>query len=330
MDWDKVIVKKFLLKVAYLGTNYHGIAWQDDEIPTVDRELFRALKKTCLIKDRSDCEYSRCGRTDKGVHALSNFVALRMRVRADGEPLEYLTMLNRVLPKDIRILSAKEVPDKFDARHDCRGRVYRYFFTKTNDIDIDKMRQASQALIGTHDFRNFCKMDISQTTNHVRTIHSINFTKDENLPVYQVEIKGNAFLWNMVRSIMAILLAIGEGLEQESLVGSLLNLEICPRKPIYEIADPAGLVLYNCTYDESIMEGTESNDHALSAFTDALIKSYRDTAVLQAIVGVPPEHLRSVGRIKYTPILQRATAPSLDEKIQSEDVKRRKIETSLD
>ena len=326
MNWENVRFGKFLLKVAYVGTRYHGIAYQDESIPTIDLELFKALTKTCLIKDRVSCGYSRCGRTDGGVHALSNFVALQLRTKPDGSPLDYVLILNRVLPKDIRILSARLVPQEFDARFSCKSRTYRYFFTALNGIDVDRMKRAAGYLIGSHDFRNLCKMDVNQTTNHVRTIHSVEFVKDPNLPVYQVEIRGNAFLWNMIRSIMAVLLLVGEGLEDETVVRDLLDIEVCPRKPIYEIADPAGLVLFDCKYDEEIMEGTETNEEALFELRQALSSSFRDCAVLQAMACIEPDKLKTALRMKYTKLMDRGTAPSLDEKIQSANNKKRRLD----
>merc|ERR1740121_1940962 len=69
-DWTKATFRHYALKIAYVGTEYHGLAWQDPELspncPTVESKLFEALTKTCLIRKRSECSYSRCGRTDKG------------------------------------------------------------------------------------------------------------------------------------------------------------------------------------------------------------------------------------------------------------------------
>ena len=94
------------------AVRYHGVAWQQPEQgATVESELFNALVKTCLIPSREECRFSRCGRTDKGVHAVGNFVALLLR-ELPGGAAEYLKVLNRVLPADIRILAAVRQGDR--------------------------------------------------------------------------------------------------------------------------------------------------------------------------------------------------------------------------
>eukprot|EP01043_Picozoa_sp_COSAG02_P014592 COSAG02_NODE_604_length_19688_cov_77.556231_18_plen_346_part_00 len=177
------------LKVAYYGQKYHGFAAQDDSDNTIEAHLFRALQRTCLIKDRESANYSRCGRTDKGVSALGQVVGLYLRskhtdptnpallsseaVDAAGAPktsnvvptdsetgsgddtnggdaagytlaeaarnevvhdpsewatpdpgseLNYIKMLNGVLPPEIRVLGWAHVPPSslFSARFSCQ------------------------------------------------------------------------------------------------------------------------------------------------------------------------------------------------------------------
>lgn len=59
--------RHILLRFYYLGWDYHGFVIQENTIKTIEHNLFEALLKTCLIKDRESCNYNRCGRTDKGV-----------------------------------------------------------------------------------------------------------------------------------------------------------------------------------------------------------------------------------------------------------------------
>jgi len=80
-DWSTATFKHSLLRIAYDGSRYHGLAWQEGT-PTVEGVLFDALIKTRLIRSRTECNFSRCGRTDKGVHAAGNVVTLLLR---DGE-----------------------------------------------------------------------------------------------------------------------------------------------------------------------------------------------------------------------------------------------------
>jgi len=89
--------------------------------------------------------------------------------RPDVE-LDYVRMLNGVLPEDIRILGACPVAVDFSARHHCQWREYKYFFLR-EDQDIDAMTSAATLLQGSHDFRNFCKMDAKVVSTFVRLIH---------------------------------------------------------------------------------------------------------------------------------------------------------------
>lgn len=77
------------LKLAYLGKNYNGFEYQPTgAMSTIEEELWKALVKSCLIfpdperpneVDWNCCEYSKCGRTDRGVSAFGQVVALRVR-----------------------------------------------------------------------------------------------------------------------------------------------------------------------------------------------------------------------------------------------------------
>lgn len=78
-DFSQHRQRHVALKVAYYGQKYHGFAAQDDSDNTIEAHLFRALQRTCLIKDRESANYSRCGRTDKGVSALGQVVGLYLR-----------------------------------------------------------------------------------------------------------------------------------------------------------------------------------------------------------------------------------------------------------
>ena len=118
--------------------------------------LFECLKKTKLIEDVSKANYSRCGRTDKGVSALGQVVAMELRTNLlqgpgvkvqDGsiahtrkgdtdKELPYMVILNRNLPDDIRVLSWTPVDPDFSARFSCTHRTYKYFFPR-GDMNLE-------------------------------------------------------------------------------------------------------------------------------------------------------------------------------------------------
>ncbi|KAF2149334.1 pseudouridine synthase, partial [Myriangium duriaei CBS 260.36] len=178
-DRSRYSTRYIALKFAYLGQRYNGLEYVANNptpLPTVEEELWKALAKTRLIfptgeaAERGEvswegCEYSKCGRTDKGVSAFGQVVALRVRSarpvpglapkkkvvedEREGEDqheeaevleekefdpirdeLPYIQLLNRVLPHDIRALAwCPDPPEGFSARFSCEERRYRYFFT---------------------------------------------------------------------------------------------------------------------------------------------------------------------------------------------------------
>ena len=267
-DPSKYSTRHIALKFAYLGGRYNGYEHANSNItplPTIEEVLWKALRKARLISpptaspDESmevvwdpakrlevgpleisweGCEYSKCGRTDKGVSAFGQVVGVRVRSNrpltlpkssVDGDvsdeveesngvievngntndildmpeieaedlqsggyestfhpiddELPYVSILNSILPSDIRILAwCPDPPTGFDARFSCRERRYRYYFTnpafmptpgpvgmqhasgrasenREGWLDIKAMSTAAKKLQGLHDFRNFCKID---------------------------------------------------------------------------------------------------------------------------------------------------------------------------
>ncbi|KAI9369731.1 pseudouridine synthase [Aspergillus egyptiacus] len=152
-------------------------------------------------------------------------------------------------------------------------------------LDIEAMREAAKYFEGVHDFRNFCKVDTSkQIENFERIIYradielldpkstplaylnrpefqasekaAVEMTGDSQTSyqagnqVYAVNIQGSAFLWHQVRHMVGILFLVGQGLEPPSIVPALLDVSKNPRKPIYEMASDAPLVLWDCIFPE--------------------------------------------------------------------------------
>eukprot|EP01017_Pseudomicrothorax_dubius_P027427 TRINITY_DN3160_c0_g1_i2.p1 TRINITY_DN3160_c0_g1~~TRINITY_DN3160_c0_g1_i2.p1 ORF type:complete len:267 (+),score=66.74 TRINITY_DN3160_c0_g1_i2:142-942(+) len=236
-DFSKT--QKVALKVAYIGVKYQGYARQDHSDNTIEAKLIDALKKGKLIEKLEDTDYTRAGRTDKGVSAFGNVIALKLRAAADGAPpYDYTRIMNGCLPQDIRILGHTNVAETFNARYDCVRREYRYFFLK-GYMDIAKMRSACSHYIGEHNFQNFAKIDVTNTTNFVRTIYEMEIvsaesvvkTRDPRNEPYFVRIVGNSFLWHQVRCMVNILFLIASGFEEESVIDRLLDVKSIPTRP---------------------------------------------------------------------------------------------------
>lgn len=315
-DMSRYRQRQVALQVQYDGSKYYGFASQDAE-DTIENHLFNALVKLNLIEDRKTCNYSRCGRTDKGVSALGQVVALKIRssiplevpedqlpthpcdsvtvkvpekkskkgkeqdgkeestsfVEKEVKEMDYCTMINHCLPEDIRIVGWCPVTEEFSARFSAAFRAYRYFFVK-KDLNLLKMERACHFLVGSHDFRNICKLDIANVTNFVREIYYANIScfekceSDESRSVWMLEIRGIAFLWHMVRCIMALLFMVGEGKEEPEIVQQLLNIEQNPAKPSYPMADDFPLVLHECGFDNLQIQGPPKNLwHLVSHYT---------------------------------------------------------------
>uniref|UniRef100_K7N410 tRNA pseudouridine synthase n=1 Tax=Glycine max TaxID=3847 RepID=K7N410_SOYBN len=226
------------LKVTYFGKRFYGFASEAQMEPTVESELFKAFEKTrLLVGDKKESQYSRCGRTDKGVSSVGQVIALFLRSNLkisatnngnsgvvldeqhEGE-IDYVGVLNRVLPNDIRIMGWCPAPVDFHARFSCLSREYKYFFWKEN-LNIPAIEVAGNKLVGEHDFRNFCKMDAANVHNYRRciTLFEISSTdvRYNDNQLWVIKIRGSAFLWHQVRCMVAVLFMVGKGLESPNM-----------------------------------------------------------------------------------------------------------------
>lgn len=286
------------LKILYFGWDYDGLATQVDSKNTIEYHLFGALTKTCLIESRESCCYNRCGRTDKGVSSYGQVVNLNIRSDLIDEEdpdnlglftpqdyngptescdkerskkeLDYVEILNRVLPEHIKCIAWAPVEKGFSSRFSCQSRSYSYIFP-VGDLCVTSMREALNYLVGEHDFRNICSFDLKHgVTNHKRTIVSASIEpvtcNDKTGPYsfYQIIIVGHAFLYHQIRCIMTILFLVGTRKESPDIVRYLLDIERCPSKPHYNKASPLPLCLFDCRYDpKDVPLGWNYNQEAL-------------------------------------------------------------------
>eukprot|EP00796_Vickermania_ingenoplastis_P005901 gene5901-4216_t len=255
--FDQHPSRRIALRLAYHGHVHDGLAIQKETSNTVEGLLCEALKRLRLISAEGPQEMARCGRTDKGVSALSNcmsFIA-RASCRATDDPqlppIDYCTKLNHILPSTIRAIGFAHVHDDFDARFSCKARTYRYYFCHRG-LDLAAMQEAVGALVGTHNFRNFCVLDVVNVSNFERTVQTAAIRRSELQPdtVSFLELKANSFLYHQVRCTMEVLFLVGRHLEPPSIVRSLLERGDC--KPQYGLADSTPLVLWECHFDERL------------------------------------------------------------------------------
>ncbi|CAB1099278.1 unnamed protein product [Ectocarpus sp. CCAP 1310/34] len=232
---------------------------------------------------------------------------------AGGEitEIDYCGILNRVLPPGIRALAWAPVTEGFSARFSCSDRTYRYFFM-ARDMNIKAMNEAASKIVGSHDFRNLCKIDVANVSNFVRHIkhasvrpvqspspsntsdHEGTARGEEEEEYYRVcvfEVCGQAFLWHMVRCLMAVLFMVGRGLESPDVMSFLLDMERCPGKPHYDMAPDGPLLLHGCRFRSLNFQYTPENlyclqEHLESLWEDAAITAARLLNNLEYLAGV--------------------------------------------
>ncbi|KAI3513637.1 hypothetical protein L1887_20974 [Cichorium endivia] len=328
------------LKIMYFGQRFYGFASEAQMDPTVESEFFKALEKTRLIlSDKKDLQYSRCGRTDKGVSSVGQVVALLLRSKRkervvntpdelvdetpEEEELDYVRILNGVLPNDIRVMGWCPAPVNFSARFSCLSREYRYFFWKEN-LNILAMESSCKRLIGEHDFRNFCKMDAANVHNYKRRITSFDICPcNGSEKLMFMKIKGSAFLWHQVRCMVAVLFLIGQGLESPEVVDALLDVEKTPRKPQYKMAPEIPLVLRSCEFQGLSFICSSDARQALELHLEKECRTYKLQAAIfhEALFNL--SSIQDDGSVmsktkkkvsSHVPLMSRPTEPSYDER----------------
>lgn len=151
----------------------------------------------------------------------------------------------------IQVLGWTPVSDEFSARFSAGSRTYRYFFHRRS-MNVENMRKGLSCMVGTHDFRNLCKLNVEEVSNFERKIHQAEITplrENDQDDLYRVEILGQAFLWHQIRCIVSVLFMIGRGQEEPEVVKELLDVQKHPGKPSYPLADEKPLVLHHCAFE---------------------------------------------------------------------------------
>ncbi|KAK1315461.1 hypothetical protein QJS10_CPA06g00549 [Acorus calamus] len=340
------------LKIMYFGQRFYGFASEANMEPTIESEIFKALTKTKLwVGTKEDSKYSRCGRTDKGVSSIGQVISLfvRSNMKDTGElvdyekislqefeeEIDYVRVLNRVLPDDIRVMGWCPVPFDFSARFSCLSREYKYLFWRER-LDILAMQTASKKFIGEHDFRNFCKMDAANVKNYKRLITNFDIScvdgRSTDTELWAITIKGSAFLWHQVRCMVAVLFMIGQGLESASVIDALLDISKTPRKPQYVMAPEIPLILQSCEFEDlnficSPGSRLALQEHLKNKFQDYMLKGAIFSKALSRFCtqdGVSSEHNKK--KNNHIPLMLRQTEATFDERREKLEMKQREKE----
>lgn len=207
-------MRRIKLEIAYDGTNYCGWQIQPNGITVeevINKTLSEMLNEEIIVIGAS--------RTDSGVHALANVAVFDTESRIPGDKMCFA--LNQRLPEDITIQKSMEVPLDFHPRYCNSQKTYEYkILNRRMDnpmdrlythfvylpLDIEKMKQAAEYIVGEHDFKSFCSAR-AQVVDTIRTVHQIQISKEED--IISIKIVGNGFLYNMVRIIVGTLIKVG-------------------------------------------------------------------------------------------------------------------------
>ena len=265
-----------MLTIAYDGTNYHGWQVQPNGV-SVQECVENAVEKLTGERQRVYC----AGRTDAGVHALGQVANF-----PTNSPIPLANIrrgLQSFLPQDISIISAQDVSKSFHATYSAIHKRYRYVihdgdvcppFLKNyvhqaqTPLDTNRMAEAADFLLGTHDFRCFEKHFPNKSTS-VRTIMDVSVRRllcwfPWTSPHDWVSIQGgrhdasemplaDGFLYNMVRAIVGTLMEIGLGKQSPESLGEVIRS--LDRAKAGMTAMPNGLYLVSVEYPEALVRG---------------------------------------------------------------------------
>jgi len=251
-------VKRTLkLVLAYDGADFHG--WQvQPGLRTVQGLLSDALARVtgCRVLPQGS------GRTDAGVHALSQVASLELEAAIPTGNLA--KALNDLLPATIRVLSVKEMEAEFHARHSARAKTYlyrifreaicppflaRYVYHYPYPLDEAVMQRTAKMVEGEHDFTSFAAADPERgragaETSNLRTIFASSWERPGEELVYTV--RGSGFLHHMVRNLVGTFLLVGKGVLDERGLRRILDSK--DRSAAGATAPACGLYLKSVEY----------------------------------------------------------------------------------
>lgn len=242
---------RFLMKIKYDGTNYHGWQVQPNGI-TVQEEVQNALEN--ILKVRPNV--TGCSRTDSGVHAKE--YCFHFDADCNISESGFVNAMNTKLPQDIAAFDCKIVNNDFHSRYSVKSKKYEYYFfdgdTRNpfyskyswfvkNKLDENILDVAAKQFIGKYDYSGFCSSG-SSVTDTIRNVFDAGVKRQGDLVVFYVEADG--FLYNMVRIMAGTLYYVSIGkIKPNEIKDIILSKE---RDKAGKTAPPNGLFLSNVNY----------------------------------------------------------------------------------
>ncbi|MHC4198990.1 MAG: tRNA pseudouridine(38-40) synthase TruA [Planctomycetota bacterium] len=252
--------RQIRLVIEYDGSGFSG--WQaqaqsDGTEPA--RTVQETIEKAIRDVTGEEVRILGAGRTDAGVSALGQVACFHTQSTVPSERFAFA--LNSKLPHDVTVLSSEEAPPEFHPRRSAKRKFYRYVILNrpmrpavdrarvshvTEPLDVERMREAAAALVGTHDFASFTTAEAARAKDTTRTIARLDISRDGDRVTFEVE--GPGFLMHMVRTIVGSLVEVGRGKEEPGWIARAL--ESRDRAAAGPTARPEGLVLVRVSYDE--------------------------------------------------------------------------------
>lgn len=205
-------------EVAYDGKDFSGWGRQPDR-RTVQGDIEDAIAQILRL-DRVIIQCA--GRTDAGVHATGQVIHLDIPTEWSDRLGDLAYKVNAILAEDVVIKSFVHTSQDFDARFAALSRSYTYFikeglrdpitrnrvYQHREYLDVAAMNDASQVLLGLHDFSAFCRKTDYGTS--IRTLQKFSWSRTDD-GLIRVDIKSDAFCYSMVRALVGAVISIGEG-----------------------------------------------------------------------------------------------------------------------
>ena len=246
-------MRNFKIVLQYDGTKYQGWQRQVSTDNTIQGKLEALLSKMC----GTSVEIQGAGRTDAGVHAYGQVA--NFHIDTDKTAAEVMEYMNMYLPEDISVICCKEVPERFHARLNAKGKVYcyhiwnstskpifrrKYVHEVPGELNMTAIRRAADALCGTHDYQSFTSTKRGKKST-VRTVDSIAIERVVEEIVFTF--KGNGFLYHMIRIMMGTLIEVGLGIRNAEDIPSIIEAK--DRSKAGHLIPGKGLALMEVTYD---------------------------------------------------------------------------------
>lgn len=245
-------MRNLRLEICYDGTRYRG--WQ--RLPGVDATIQGKLETVLSRILEEPVTVSGSGRTDAGAHAMGQVASFHCENKMPCGQI--LDLLRRYLPEDIGIYSCQEASPRFHARLSAREKTYvyrvwnsgepcvferRYVFRFLEPLDLERMKKACSLFLGCHDFTAFCA-NKHMKKSRVREIYA--FDVEAEGPELRFTVRGNGFLYNMVRIMVGTVLEAGMGRRRVEEIPALL--EGCSREKAGFTVPACGLCLMEVGY----------------------------------------------------------------------------------